>query len=219
MRAFIVLVLCSCILFTAFASRTEEILSELKSFTPKQKALFLRTLIAVSRSHDDEAADFEDSEEADTEQSSFCTTAALNVRSGACTSFSILKTLPMGTQVTKVGGPQSGCGYQWAKISASSVTGWVANQFLGSCGGGSTAGQRVSQWAKQQVGKCYSQDVNLRRGPKCFDCSGLVNKGWELQGKQVPWTTHGYPSATNMIRVSASQVAPGDILYRFVTID
>lgn len=53
----------------------------------------------------------------------------------------------------------------------------------------------------------------LRRGPRCFDCSGLVNKAWELQGVTVPWTTHGYPTS-NMIRVAPSNVQPGDVLYR-----
>jgi cell wall-associated NlpC family hydrolase len=76
------------------------------------------------------------------------------------------------------------------------------------------AGQTAANYAKQQVGKCYSQDVNLRRGPKCFDCSGLVNKAWEVAGKKVPWTTHGYPSDKSVVKVSSNQLRPGDICYR-----
>lgn len=75
-------------------------------------------------------------------------------------------------------------------------------------------GVAAAAFAQKQVGKCYSQDIKKRRGPVCFDCSGLVNVAWEKQGKRVPWTTHGYPSAGNMRRINKSQIRAGDILYR-----
>lgn len=138
-----------------------------------------------------------------------CVTAsALNVRAGRGTNFKVVGSLSMGQKV-EVTNVQNG----WAQIGNGR---FVSNTYLGACGGGgggSAKGLAASNYARKQVGKCYSQDVNKRRGPSCFDCSGLVNKAWELQGVTVPWTTHTYPTS-NMIRVSPSNVQAGDVLYR-----
>lgn len=165
----------------------------------------------------------------DSQNSALCTTSNLNVRATPCTNGRLVTTLTSGTQVSTVGGTQTACGHTWVNIRANGITGWAAQNWLRSCpsSGGSAsgsasggnsrvanAGRAASQFALQQVGKCYSQDVNLRRGPRCFDCSGLVNVAWGNQGFTVPWTTHGYPSASNMMTVSPSQVQPGDILWR-----
>ena len=159
-------------------------------------------------------------------EANLCTSASLNVRSGACTDKSVVAVLPIGSAISQVGAPVSACGYDWIKITASNgVSGWVASKYTGVCsvaptpvtpvsGDLAAKGAAVAQFAIQQVGKCYSQDQNLRRGPKCFDCSGLCNKAWEIQGKSIPWTTHGYPTSTAVVRVSENDIRPGDMLWR-----
>ena len=79
---------------------------------------------------------------------------------------------------------------------------------------GSTKGNAAAAWAKKQVGKCYSQAANLRYGPKCFDCSGLVYMAWKKgAGVDIGATwTGAYPGKTR--KVSKSQIQPGDILHK-----
>lgn len=58
------------------------------------------------------------------------TTDALNLRTGASTSSSVIAVLPAGTTGTVVGGPQTGSGYTWWQIKTSSGTGWAVQDWL-----------------------------------------------------------------------------------------
>jgi cell wall-associated NlpC family hydrolase len=161
-----------------------------------------------------------------------CTTDSVNLRSGPCTSNTALTVLQAGTKVTELGERQNGCGYNWKKVSVNGRTGWIAADFLGKCsssGGGNAnvreAGKRAAAWALEQVGKAYCTAPNLtdRRGPRCFDCTGLVSRAWELQGFKgngyfpfsvFPESPDWYPRATEIKKVSSSELQPGDVLWR-----
>ena len=63
-------------------------------------------------------------------------TAELNMRSGPGFDFRIVTTLPYGTTVEIVDGPQNGNGYSWLRVRAAQARmGWVAAQYLDAGGG------------------------------------------------------------------------------------
>lgn len=78
----------------------------------------------------------------------------LNQRSAPNTSGSILQVLSTGTVVSVVSGPTSANGYSWYSVTANSINGYVAGQFLGSVG--FVVGDDVS---------VTSNNVNIRSGP------------------------------------------------------
>ncbi|KAL9654754.1 hypothetical protein ABK040_008549 [Willaertia magna] len=53
-----------------------------------------------------------------------------------------------------------------------------------------SAGEIAANYARSQIGACYSQQQRL--GNPCFDCSGLVLKSWEAAGRNVPSYTGAY---------------------------
>jgi len=53
-----------------------------------------------------------------------------NVRSGPCTTNSIVKTVSTGTQMTYDGSSQAGCGYTWYKVKGSFGSGWIASSLV-----------------------------------------------------------------------------------------
>ncbi|MDQ3043776.1 MAG: SH3 domain-containing protein, partial [Chloroflexota bacterium] len=57
-------------------------------------------------------------------------TDALNLRSTASTSGTVIVAMPEGTQGTVVDGPQSGGGYAWYRLETSYGTGWAVDSFL-----------------------------------------------------------------------------------------
>jgi cell wall-associated NlpC family hydrolase len=72
-------------------------------------------------------------------------------------------------------------------------------------------GQSAANWARSKVGGCYSQAK--RDGNPCYDCSSLVYYAWRAAGVNIGATnTRMYPARTH--KVSASQLQPGDILWR-----
>jgi cell wall-associated NlpC family hydrolase len=86
------------------------------------------------------------------------------------------------------------------------------------------AGQSAANYAKKQVGKKYCTGAGNpdRRGPKCFDCTGLVSKAWEQAGFKgdgsFPWSVFPespdwYPKANGIRTVSAKEMQPGDVLW------
>lgn len=62
-------------------------------------------------------------------------------------------------------------------------------------------------FAKAQVGKRY---VMGSTGPNSYDCSGLTSAAWRQGGVSLPRTSQGQASAG--VRVSVSQIQPGDIV-------
>ena len=106
--------------------------------------------------------------------------AGLNLRKGAGTSYSVVKTLSKGTAVT-VHSSSNG----WSKVSANGVEGYVSTSYLSSTkpstsGSSSSSSSnsstsvsvdKVLDFAHQQLGKPY---VWGAQGPNSFDCSGLI---------------------------------------------
>ena len=106
--------------------------------------------------------------------------AGLNLRKGAGTSYSVVKTLSKGTAVT-VHSSNNG----WSNVSANGVEGYVSTSYLSSTkpstsGSSSSSSSnsstsvsvdKVLDFAHQQLGKPY---VWGAQGPNSFDCSGLI---------------------------------------------
>ena len=106
--------------------------------------------------------------------------AGLNLRKGAGTSYSVIKTLSKGTAVT-VHSSNNG----WSNVSANGVEGYVSTSYLSSTkpstsGSSSSSSSnsstsvsvdKVLDFAHQQLGKPY---VWGAQGPNSFDCSGLI---------------------------------------------
>ena len=82
-------------------------------------------------------------------------TTSLNVRSGPCTSNSVVKTLSPGAEVSYTGQTKSGCGYTWHSIKGSFGSGWAAANFLNekpkNNGGGSSSGSSLTADKLRQV--------------------------------------------------------------------
>jgi len=63
-----------------------------------------------------------------------CITAdALNVRSGACTTYGAITTAYRGQYWEFIAGPTTACGYTWVQVRKDSFTGWVASQYTADC--------------------------------------------------------------------------------------
>jgi len=106
--------------------------------------------------------------------------AGLNLRKGAGTSYSVIKTLSKGTAVT-VHSSNNG----WSKVSVNGVEGYVSTSYLSSTkpstsGSSSSSSSnsstsvsvdKVLDFSHQQLGKPY---VWGAQGPNSFDCSGLI---------------------------------------------
>ena len=106
--------------------------------------------------------------------------AELNLRKGAGTSYSVIKTLSKGTAVT-VHSSNNG----WSKVSVNGVEGYVSTSYLSSTkpstsGSSSSSSSnsstsvsvdKVLDFSHQQLGKPY---VWGAQGPNSFDCSGLI---------------------------------------------
>ncbi len=60
----------------------------------------------------------------------FGTGNGLRIRSAPNTDGAILTTVPDGTSLTVLGGPQDGSGLVWWNVQFGSITGWAADQFL-----------------------------------------------------------------------------------------
>lgn len=87
-------------------------------------------------------------------QSAVVEDGPLNMRSGAGTSFSVVKVLAIGTIVEVLSGPTSANGYKWFQVNDGTTTGYVAGLFLAEIG--------------YQVGDVVyvaSDTLNLRSGP------------------------------------------------------
>jgi hypothetical protein len=91
-------------------------------------------------------------------------TTAVNIRSGPCTSNSVVRTLQSGQTVQFTGQVKSGCGYTWYSVSG----GWAASNYLKEVGsgggstGGSTCKTRSYPLYKQCDGRWGSNSLGSR---------------------------------------------------------
>jgi cell wall-associated NlpC family hydrolase len=76
-----------------------------------------------------------------------------------------------------------------------------------------TKSQRAISFARAQLGKPY---VYGATGPNSYDCSGLTQAAWAAAGVSIPRTT--YAQVDFGIRVSASQLRPGDLVFFYSSI-
>jgi cell wall-associated NlpC family hydrolase len=65
------------------------------------------------------------------------------------------------------------------------------------------------RYAHAQLGKPYQYGAD---GPGSFDCSGLTMRAWGAAGVALPHSSRMQYSATR--RISKSQLAPGDLIFR-----
>ncbi len=63
-------------------------------------------------------------------------------------------------------------------------------------------------FAQAQVGKPYCRGGE---GPRCFDCSGLVQAAWAWAGVQVPRTSD--EQARSLDEVPTAALRPGDVVW------
>lgn len=63
-------------------------------------------------------------------------------------------------------------------------------------------------FASAQIGKPYCWGGT---GPRCFDCSGLVQTAWGTSGARLPRTSHDI--ARHLPEVDIRSAQPGDILW------
>ncbi len=122
-------------------------------------------------------------------------TDALNIRSGAGTSASVIAVLSYGTQGTVIGGPQTASGYTWWQLRTAQGTGWCAGSFLREVSGGNQPPPPPPPDGIA-VGDTVSIDtdaLNMRSGPgTSASVIAVLSRG--SQGKVVggPQSANGY---------------------------
>ena len=144
-------------------------------------------------------------------------TAAVNVRSGPSTGYSVLTWYARGTEVTVTGYSGS-----WAKINYGSGSAYIYSSYLTSgtlaaessvttaasaSSTGSAAQQKLVSTAKNYLGVSY---VYGGASPSGFDCSGFVYYVYKLCGYSINRTASAQYS--NGTYVSRSDLQPGDII-------
>ncbi|MBM3659631.1 MAG: hypothetical protein FJW95_09025 [Actinobacteria bacterium] len=65
-------------------------------------------------------------------------------------------------------------------------------------------------YAQAQLGKAYCNDGN-RKGPDCYDCSGLTQQAWAAAGVSIPGSSGTQYGA--FPRVPMDQLQPGDLVF------
>jgi cell wall-associated NlpC family hydrolase len=68
----------------------------------------------------------------------------------------------------------------------------------------------VIRWAYQQLGKPYRWGAT---GPDAFDCSGFTMMAWAQAGVTLPHSSRSQYGVT--MRVSAGDLRPGDLIFRY----
>lgn len=141
--------------------------------------------------------------------------SALNVRSGAGTSYSIITTITKDTKVEVISTSNG-----WSKIKVGTTTGYVSSKYLSetkdssnsssdNTSNSTTSASKVVSYAKSFLGKPY---VWGAQGPSSFDCSGFTyyvfkNKaGITLPRNSAVQSKYG-------TYVSRSNIKGGDLLF------
>ncbi len=159
-------------------------------------------------------------------------TTGVNLRTGPGTSYSILRVVPAGSEVSVVAAdPQNG----FYKVKHNGTTGWSSGQYYTkvTAGGGGGDGtlsagrQEAITRSKSVVGFSYywgggawladgpsSSTKGSCSGscPSCShsgkygaDCSGFIGKAWQVQGADGALSTNQHPISTATMVGSSSQ--------------
>ena len=140
------------------------------------------------------------------------TASALNIRSGASTSYSIVTTAYKGEIVEIL---ESSNGWHKVKLSNGKI-GWASASYISTStnSGGESSNntqdkaQAIVNLAKAQIGKPY---VWGAEGPGSFDCSGLTYYVYGQNGVKLPRVSRDQYSAGTS--VSSSNLQPGDLMF------
>jgi cell wall-associated NlpC family hydrolase len=129
----------------------------------------------------------------------------LNVRKSASTKASIVAKLKKGTKVTVYSTSKG-----WAKIKASSKSGYVSSKYLGSYSAPKSTAYHTKaiKVAKSNLGVKYRYGGTT---PSGFDCSGLVKYSYAKAGKTLPRTAADMYQKGS--RVSSSSLKTGDLMF------
>lgn len=131
------------------------------------------------------------------------TTAALNIRSGPGTNYSVIGVLKKGDQVTRIG--QSG---KWFKVSTSNgAEAWVSSKYLT----GSDGGQVWVDDSTTSITMYATTGVNIRSGPSTsYSIVGGLNKGDSVTrtGKSGNWTKVSWGGGSGYVYTKYLQAAP-----------
>ena len=141
--------------------------------------------------------------------------SALNVRSGAGTSYSVLTSISLNTQV-EVLSTSNG----WSKIKVGSITGYVSSKYLSdtktsssdsstNTGSASTSANKVVSYAKSLLGKPY---VWGAEGPNSFDCSGFTYYVFK-NSVNITLPRTSSEQSTYGTTVSKSNLKVGDLVF------
>ena len=137
-------------------------------------------------------------------------TSAVHMRTGPSTSYTSLRVLGSGTQVTITGSTGS-----WYRVSYNGSTGYIYKTYLstsvssssGSTSSGTSAGQALVEEGKKYLGVPY---VWGGTSPSGFDCSGFVYYVYKQCGYSITRTATAQNS--DGYYVSRSDLQPGDIV-------
>ena len=153
------------------------------------------------------------------------TASALNIRSGASTSHSIVTKAYKGNTVEIL---ESSNGWHKVKLSNGKI-GWASAQYISTSGDNTNSGntsqestqspsnnqsntsskvQAIVNTAKAQIGKKKAWGAE---GPNAFDCSGLTYYIYKQNGITIPRTSREQSNFGTT--VSKSNLQPGDLLF------
>ena len=153
------------------------------------------------------------------------TASALNIRSGASTSSSIVTKAYKGNTVEIL---ESSNGWHKVKLSNGKI-GWASTQYISTSGDNTNSGntsqestqspsnnqsntsskvQAIVNTAKAQIGKKKAWGAE---GPNAFDCSGLTYYIYKQNGITIPRTSREQSNFGTT--VSKSNLQPGDLLF------
>ncbi|WP_455542212.1 C40 family peptidase [Intestinibacter sp.] len=141
--------------------------------------------------------------------------SSLNVRSGAGTSYSVVTSITLNTQV-EVLSTSNG----WSKIKVGSTTGYVSSKYLSdtktssnnssdNMSNSSTSASKLVTYAKSLLGKPY---VWGAQGPSSFDCSGFTYYVFK-NSVNITLPRTSSDQSTYGTTVSKSNLKVGDLVF------